>query len=241
MNRKESKQKAILLAVCILAMKLISAQSGGPPMLTDDPGVVDLHKWEINSSITVTKSNNVQVGFPYLDINYGVLPKLQLKIESPYLFNFEKHQKMSGTLGDIMVGVKYRILDEDKSFISAGIYPQLTIRGDKGFLFPLLLEKTFGKFLIGDAIGHFWGDENLFQNGFLVGYQIRDRTQLMGEYFLEKEYQISKATSCYINFGFRQKLTNVFTLMGSLGTQIKTPAGEQREYLISFLGVQSSF
>lgn len=236
-----SNKKSFLLMFGLLFMKLICAQSGGPPMLTDDPGVVDLHKWEINSSITLTKDKQMQVGFPYLDINYGILRNLQLKIESPYIFTFEKSRKVSGTLGDIMVGVKYRLLDEDKSFLSAGVYPQLTIRGDKGFLFPLLLEKTFGKFLIGDAIGHFWGDQNSFQNGLLLGYQIYKQTQLMGEYFLEKEYQLSKESSGYINFGFRHTLTPVFTLMGSIGTQIKTPAGEQREYLISFLGIQSSF
>ena len=234
-------KKGFLLMLSFLFMELICAQSGGPPMLTDDPGVVDLHKWEINSSITVTKDNQVQVGFPYMDVNYGILRNLQLKIESPYLFTFEKSGKVSGMPGDIMVGVKYHIIDEDESFISAGTYPQLTVRGEKGFLLPLLLEKTFGKFLIGDAFGHFWGDQNSFQNGFLLGYQIRKNTQLMGEYFFEMEYQLSKETSFFINFGFRHTITPVFTLMGSVGTQIKTPVGEQREYFISFLGIQSSF
>ena len=217
------------------------AQSGGPPMLTDDPGVVDLHKWEINSSITSSITKNIQIGFPYLDINYGVAPHLQLKIEAPYLFTFQKQHNISGTIGDIIVGTKFRFLSEDKNFISAGIYPQLTLRGEKGFLFPLLLEKTFGRFLVGEDIGGFWGDQNTIQNGLLLGYTLSEKTQVMGEYFIEKSYNPSTSTDGYVNFGFRHALTRVFTLMGSVGTQVVTSSGEQREYFISFLGIRSSF
>lgn len=210
-------------------------------MLTDDPGIVDLHKWEINTSINTDVADETQLAAPYLDINYGVAPHLQLKIEAPYLFTIQKQKEISGAVGDIVMGTKFRFLSEDKNFISVGIYPQLTIRGEKGFLFPLLLEKTIGRFLVGEAIGVFWGNENNLQNGILLGYRLSDKAQVMGEYFMEKSYNSSTSADGFINFGFRKTITPIFTLMGSIGTQVNTPTGGHKEYFISFLGIQSSF
>ena len=109
-------------------------------MITDDPGVVDLHKWEINTSINSTITNQVQLAVPYIDANYGVFHNLQLKAEGPYLINIGSLNHTSG-IGNILLGVKFHFMDENKNFVSAGIYPQYTINGNqKGLLFPLLLE-----------------------------------------------------------------------------------------------------
>ena len=229
------------LAICILFSNQAFAQGGGPPMLTDDPGIVDLHKWEINTSVNVTVSDRTELAFPHLDFNYGVARNLQLKIEAPYNFTFQKKEKTTSTLGDISLGTKFRFLGEDKHFISITIYPQLTVRGEKGFLFPLLMEKTFGKFLVGYDIGGFWGNYNSLQNGILFGYQVAEKTQVMGEYFTDKELNSSKGSNGFLNFGFRQSVSKVFTIIGSAGTQITSTAGEQKDYFISYLGIQSSF
>lgn len=218
------------------------AQSGGPPMLTDDPGTTEFRKWEINTSTTSSVSGIVRIGIPYIDANYGAAHNLQLKVESPYLITFN-HGKTSGEPGDIELGIKYRIADEAKHFLSLGIYPQYVIRGDKGFLFPVLAEKTFGKFLIGEDLGFFFGDggTNNFQLGNLLGYQATPKTQVMGEFFFQRNYDIPANSEGYINFGFRHTLSETFTLMGSFGSQMITPRGGDREKFISYLGIQSVF
>ena len=210
-------------------------------MLTDDPGVVDLHKWEINTSINVTISDRTEIAFPHLDFNYGIAQNLQLKVEAPYNFTFQKKEKTTSTLGDMSLGLKFRFLGEDKHFISLATYPQLTIRGEKGFLLPLLMEKTFGKFLTGYDIGTFWGNYNSLQNGILLGYQVSEKTQVMSEYFMEKEFNSPNSPSGFLNFGFRQSLNKTFTIIGSAGTQIIAATGDQKEYFISYLGIRSSF
>jgi hypothetical protein len=210
-------------------------------MLTDDPGVVDLHKWEINTSINVTTSDKTEITFPHFDFNYGLAPNLQLKVEAQYNFTFQKNEKNTSSLGDISLGTKFRFFGEDKHFISMATFPQLTFRGDKGFLLPLLLEKTFGKFLAGYEIGSYWGSYNSLQTGLLFGYTVSKKTQLMSEYFMEKEFNSSIGSNGFLNFGFRQSVSKVFTIIGSAGTQINTRAGEQKEYFISYLGIQSSF
>lgn len=209
-------------------------------MLTDDPGVVDLHRWEINTSINATIANNLQLAIPYFDVNYGVVPHLQLKAEAPYVLSFD-HKEITREFGEIAVGVKFQFLNDSKTFISAGTYPQYVLRGNKGFLLPLLLEKTFGKFLIGEDIGFFFGEnnENNFQLGNLLGYQATDKLQLMAEYFLQKNCSSDAAAAGFINFGFRKIISKTFTIMGSSGTQVATPPFTEQEHFFCFIGVQT--
>lgn len=230
-----------LIILMAVSTKIAMGQGGGPPMLTDDPGVVDLHKFELNTPITLQISDVTEIAFPYVDLNYGIAKNLQLKLEVPFIFDVAKHTRIAGRFNDISVGMKFRFLDEEKSFISAAVYPQFTLVGDKGLLFPLLLEKTFGKFLIGNASGIWLGTFTAFQNGILVGFKPGDHSDIMAEYFLEKEFGSANRHEGYLNFGFRQRLTQALTLMGSFGTQISTPEDTQRVYFISYVGLQSSF
>jgi hypothetical protein len=79
------------------------------------------------------------------------------------------------------------------------------------------------------------------QNGSLAGWQATKKLQLMAEYFIQRNYHNVAGTEGYLNIGFRQALSKVVTLMGSFGTQLSTPAGEERTCFISFLGIQSDF
>jgi hypothetical protein len=234
----------LLFLLCLLHLNDIHAQSGGPPMITDDPGIVEVGKWEINTSINTSFTQNTQLAVPYLDVNYGAAKNLQLKIEDPYLVTIDANKHISGNIGDPLIGVKYQFINEDKYFISVATYPQATVTGDqKGILIPLLLEKTFGRFVIGEDIGYFYvqNDSNNIQAGTLLGYKVCDRFEVMGEYFIEKSYSPTIAITGLMNYGFRYRFNKTFTLLGSFGTQVVTPADKQRQYFFSYLGVQSSF
>ena len=147
--------KLLLIIVGIVFMNNSFTQSGGPPMITDDPGVVDLHKFEINTSAnpTIYRHQQNELALPYVDANYGIAKRLQLKAEFPFLLNYANNTPTSYQFGYLLLGLKIRIFDEGKYFMSIGTYPQWTATGtDKGFLVPLLFEKTFGKFLMGEDI-----------------------------------------------------------------------------------------
>jgi hypothetical protein len=236
--------KIIFVTVCIFYFNQSHGQGGGPPMITDDPGTVDYKKWEINTSINSTVTNQVQLAVPYVDANYGLLQNLQLKAEMPYLINFQKQTNTTSDFGSLLLGLKFRFLNEDKNFIAAGIYPQWVITGNqKGFLFPVLFEKNMGKFVIGEDIGIFLGQHNYdyLQNGIVGGYKVSKKLQLLGEYFITRNYQPDFAVNGYMNYGFRYTFNDTFTLMGSFGTQTNTAANEQRQYFFSFLGLQTDF
>jgi hypothetical protein len=240
----KNSAKLFLIFYLTLIFNNIQAQSGGPPMMTDDPGVVDLHKFEINLSINTSFSNNMnEFAVPFADINYGIAKNLQLKVEFPYLLDYTKNKTITNALGDAVVGLKWKIVDEEKYFLSVGTYPQYTFYGAHGFLLPLLLEKTFGKFLVGEDFGSFWGQHNVWMlhNGTLLGYKFSDRFETMGEYYVEQTVNPDSATDCFVNLGFRYAQSDHVGWMCSLGTQVISASPAEREKFFSFLGVQLHF
>ena len=73
----------ILLIFSFSILKLL-AQSGGPPMITDDPGTPDKGAWEINLSLnSEIQKYDKEFEAPLLDINFGLNERIQLKLEFP--------------------------------------------------------------------------------------------------------------------------------------------------------------
>jgi hypothetical protein len=237
--------KLYILIFILSFIHAVHAQSGGPPMITDDPCIVEFHKFEINTSINPSiMHQQMQLAVPYIDANYGIAKHMHLKIEFPFFLNYGKNIKTHYSFGYLMVGLKIKFFEENKYFMSAGTYPQWTATGDsKGFLLPLLLEKTFGKFLIGEDIGMFFGQNNIrtFSNGILLGYKASKRVEVMGEYFFENTLSQNIGADGYMNYGFRYALKSHINLMGSFGTQLVTAAGNNRQQFFSWLGIQTDF
>ncbi|MEI7965546.1 MAG: hypothetical protein WCH29_10260 [Chitinophagaceae bacterium] len=236
--------RSIIILFFVLLFNDANAQSGGPPMITDDPGVVSLHHFEINTAFLSSITKDIQLSVPSIDACYGLAKNLQLKAEMPYLLTMNKHERTTGSFGVLSVGLKFRFMGEETHYVSAGIYPQYALTGDKkGLLFPLLIEKTFNKFVIGEDFGCFIGQKNnhSLQNGLLIGYKASRNFELMGEMFIQRDLGDQPATNGFMNYGFRYTLNTNFKIMGSLGTQVITPTGEQKQYFISYLGLQSSF
>jgi len=63
---------------------LATAALAGPPFVTDDPEPVELHHWEIYLATQQYHNADGWSGTsPHLEINYGVLPDVQLHIIAP--------------------------------------------------------------------------------------------------------------------------------------------------------------
>lgn len=140
-----SKIRPVLIVLFWCIATIGKAQEGGPPMLTDDARVTEWKEWEINTSVNTSVTNHLLLSLPHVDVNYGLLRKLQLKAEAPLLLQFKDHKTQS-RVGEVIVGVKYRFLDEEKNFISAATFPQVYLHGSKGYLLPVFIEKTIGRF-----------------------------------------------------------------------------------------------
>lgn len=236
-------KQTLFLFTLLMGIHSGFAQEGGPPMLTDDARVADYKEWELNTSFLISVTDHVQVATPHLDLNYGLLPNLQLKIEAPLWMDFKKGQSVDVEVGDVIAGVKYRFMDEEKSFVSMATFPQYTLHGERGFLLPVFVEKTYGKYLTGIGLGHFFGekDSDRTEVGALVGFKHNPTLDLMVEYFYVKNHFGNHGSNGFVNLGFRQDLTDNFVVLASFGTQVVTPSGAERERFISFIGLRSLF
>lgn len=228
---------------------VLLGQEGGPPMLTDDGRVADFKEWEINTSFnTSIYKDYTELSVPHVDLNYGLLSWLQLKVEVPLIIAIERNQDTKVMAGDIAAGIKMKFLDEEKHFVSAATFPQyfFNFNGDQGVLLPVFVEKTLGRFLIGEGFGYFFGkgQQNTIEFGSLIGYRPTETLNLMVEYFLLKHYDRYNpvaGTPGYVNLGFRWEVSDSFMFMGSFGTQVVTPSGNERERFISWLGIKNLF
>lgn len=230
--------------ILLFISRLLTAQEGGPPMLIDDARVADYKEWELNTSFNFSVTDHLELSAPHLDLNYGILPDLQLKIEAPLLVDFRKGGSSKTSVGEISAGVKYQFLKEEKHYVSAATFPQYAFNGDNGFYLPIFVEKTFGRFLFGAALAWFWGEEkahNRHEYGSLAGYRVTEKFHAMAEFYTLYNHYDFKGANNFINVGFRQEITEHFFILGSIGTQIHAPQNFQKEKFISWIGVKNLF
>jgi len=215
-------------------------------MLTDDPGIVVRNHWEINVSFNSAVSDVKEFEAPLIDINYGYREQTQLKIEMPFDWTETAKSTFAKRTGSPLIGVKQRFVDGSKNFISVATYPQwlIPVHADDAteLKIPLELEKTIGRFLIGEEVGTFVSAAHspaLFI-GNLVGYKFSDGTEAMAEWYIVKEGNHQSAQR-FFNAGLRHTLSKKYILLVSAGTQEHRPVYEPRETFFSFTGVQILF
>jgi len=237
-------KSAFLLTICCLLAISAFAQGGGPPMLTNDPGTPDIGDFEINTSFNSEITNQNQFSLPALDINYGANGHTQLTVQFPYLITSEvgDSRKSIGSFGYPIMGVKDRFLDQEKDSISVSVFPQVLVAGNQTeFMLPFELERSMGKWTIGDEIGYYFIEsksQNMF-NGSLLGYNISKKAQVLLECYFEYNFNTSVGTQGFVNGGFRYAFNKTFIFLASAGTQLISPASQQKQYFFSFLGMQT--
>jgi hypothetical protein len=143
----------VKLVRMMAALALAGAASpafAGPPYLTDDPVPTDTGHWEIYA-FTGGKGRGSTVDFAAgTDLNYGPMKDVQLTATLPLSFAHDPVTGWRSGTGDVELGVKYRFFRDERSGISAAIFPRvilptssLTTDGKTQFLLPLWVGKDF--------------------------------------------------------------------------------------------------
>ncbi|HWI89042.1 MAG TPA: hypothetical protein VNS11_07385 [Sphingomicrobium sp.] len=141
--------KLLRLAALALAGSATAAFAG-PPYLTDDPVPTDTGHWEIYAFSAGEGRGSPLDDETGFDLNYGPVKDIQLTATLPLSLTHAPHEGWRSGSGDVELGVKYRLLDDERSAVSAAIFPRVIfptaahIPGEKTrFLLPLWLEKDF--------------------------------------------------------------------------------------------------
>jgi hypothetical protein len=108
---------------------------------------------------------------PLLDFNYGVGERIQLKVELPWLVRRDHPGPDASGVGNVLLGFKYRFLDQDQAGVAVSVYPQTEFRTSAhsrrtglvgegmSFLLPAQVSWEFGPVAVCVELGYLFVEE----------------------------------------------------------------------------------
>jgi len=195
---------------------LFAAQTfAGPPFKTDDPEPVDYLHWEFYiASQQQFEKRETNATFPHFELNYGVLPDVQLHLLAPLGYV----HTLDGThygYSDTELGVKYRFVEETEKSPQIGVFPLIEVptgnqneqleTGKAQVYVPLWVQKSWGKFTT-YAGGGFWYNPGVRQKnwtfeGWEFQYDFSEVVTLGGELYYQSAQSQDSPSSSGFNLG----------------------------------------
>jgi len=215
----------------LLAIGLAQA---GPPFVTDDPEPPPSGGWEINVPFILERTpGKTEMDAPLFDFNYG-LPDIQLKLEFPIKI---VHDDSDGTMagaGDLLLGGKWRFLNNEPLQLQLGIYPQLLLptgdhardlgEGRTAFVLPLVAQKNWEKWTLYGNVGFWWQTaaetRNYVYAGAVLEREIDERLTLGVELFGNSPKDRRSRSDVAFNLGGTWKLSKHLNLLFAGGRDI---------------------
>jgi hypothetical protein len=215
--------------VAALALAVAAPALAGPPYLTDDPAPTDTGHWEIYAFGTGEGRHSTLDADTGLDLNYGPVRDVQLTATLPMSFSHEPNAGWRGGTGDVELAVKYRFLNDERSGVSAAIFPRAFLptssieHGEKmRLLLPLWLEKDFagGPSIFGGGgyqLNPGRGNRNFWQAGIAVTQDLGDKFSLGAEIIRQGPDETGGTAQTRAGLGSIVKLSDHYALLFSAG------------------------
>jgi len=205
----------------------------GPPFLTDDPSPAPYQHWQIIGFTNgIHNYQGTSIAFPGLELDYGILPKLEINTVLSYGHNFSQSPLLpeADGIGDTQLGFKYELWEQTPSHPQLGFAPIYYIptgNNEKGlgngkgwYMLPLWLQRTWGTWTCygggGYAINSGATMRNYFFGGALLQKQISDKWMLGGEVFSQGTSSRYISALTFLNLGgfyiFNSHLQALFSL-----------------------------
>jgi hypothetical protein len=88
----------------------------GPPLTTEDPGILRQGQWEIITAVTSTSIESSDVyQAPLLDVSLGVIAnEVQIAVAYPYVYSDPDDDSSESDFGNLELGIKWRFWNSDK-------------------------------------------------------------------------------------------------------------------------------
>ena len=155
----------------------------GPPYVTDDPEPVEHKHCEIYLASQLAHDSSGWSGTsPHVEINYGVIPNLQLHLIAPVAFSAPADGSRQFGYGDTELGIKYRFLQETARLPMAGVFPLVELptgdaarglgAGHAQVFLPLWLQKSSGPWTTYGGGGYWINPGAGNRNWGLVGWLV---------------------------------------------------------------------
>jgi len=206
----------------------------GPPFVTDDPQPPPPGGWEINVPFILERTpGTTEMDAPLFDLNYG-LPDIQLKLEVPVRVVHEDADGTAAGTGDMLLGVKWRFFNNEKSQLQFGIYPQLLVpsgdrarglgEGQPAYVFPVVAQKSWDKWTLYGNVGFWWkiaaDERNYLYAGAVLERELNERLELGIELLGNSPKEHGGRSEVAFNIGGTWKLNKHLNLLFSAGRDI---------------------
>jgi len=173
--------KGILIILVMITD--ITGMKAGPPYLTDDPDPVKFHHWEFYLStqhIFDVRNSSAAGSLPQVEINYGVVPNVQLHLVVPLAYQFSSPHCFEMGYTSTEAGIKYRFVKEKKNIPEIGVFPVVEIPtiSDPRFadqktqvFLPVWFQKSWNKFTSYGGAGYWINPGSGNKNWVFAGWQ----------------------------------------------------------------------
>jgi hypothetical protein len=255
-KRQFFSKLARLLALAAMLHASSSLATGGPPMITDDPGTPGDGHWEINvATLSTHVAGSTLYQLPLIDANYGYGDRIQLKYEMPWLQQVGPDGARPSGIGDGLAGVKWRFYDAGENGWQISTYPQFEFAVPKSsavrngladagnsFWAPLEFVHAYGDYDINLEVGRWFRPEkrgDSWMTGFVLTREINKGFELMLE--LHEEIAVNQSRQEQIlNFGARYDFSEHYTLLLAAGRDLRNTL-DKTNTLLTYVGLQFKF
>jgi hypothetical protein len=220
-----------LLAVLGIAR----AASAGPPYVTDDPDPVPYRHWELYlASQGARAADETTATAPHLEVNYGVVPGVQLHVLAPLAVDRAGGGPTAYGLGDTELGVKVRFIEQGAHHPMIGTFPQFELptgsearglgTGHLHVFVPLWFQVTAGKWLTYGGPGY-WinpgqGNRDYLFLGWLVQRQVMSNVSVGAEVYYTGADTVGGSGSLQFDLGSVIDVTDHHHILVSIGRSI---------------------
>ena len=223
----------------ILILTFLAASSfAGPPFRTDDPEPVEYGHWKVYvASQGSFDRDETSITTPHFEINYGILPDVQVHLITPFEYVKPKGQPSHHGYSDTEFGVKYRFPQETDSRPQVGTFPIFLLpTGDKErelgsghvqFFLPLWLQKGWGPWKTYGG-GGYWinpgtGNKDYWFLGWEAEHEMSKNLSLGAEIFYQTASEAGGDSDLGFNLGAIINFSDLHHLLLSAGRDLSGP------------------
>ena len=222
--------KTAIVALLVLA----GSAHAGPPYTTDDPEPVEYRHWEFYLATQDTSTSGESSGTaPHFEINYGVVPNVQLHAIVPLAYDRADGTTSYG-VGDIELGTKVRFVQESGKRPMVGVFPLLELpvgNDSKGLgaghlraFLPVWLQNGTGPWQSYGGAGYWINPGTGNRNYWLFGWQLQRELSkglsLGAELYYTTPDEVGGDADLSFNIGLVLDVTDHHHLLGSAGRSI---------------------
>lgn len=250
MHHRLSYLFLLITAVWFVLLIGIESVRAGPPFLTDDPQPTDLKHSELILFASQDRArDDSSVALPAFEYNFGAFPQTQLHVGLPYLRNRDTTSNSVSGIGDLELGVKYRLIQETTSLPQVSFYPMATLatgdarkglgNGQTAWRLPLWIQKSWNEWTTygggGCVINHAPGQTDYCFGGWLLQRDINKWT-LGGEVFTRNKDADDGRPTTILNVGGAYRFASDISALFSVGRSV---SGEY--HAVGYVGLQWVF